>query len=61
MNNWEPGDSDGASKRIEMGCEGMAVLSFKICGIGLKDLEGIECESVGHRLVGGSYLQTDGV
>jgi hypothetical protein len=56
MNSWELGDSFRESRRIEMGCGGSTVVSFRMWGIGLRDEEGIECERVGNIFVGGSYL-----
>jgi len=40
-----------------MGWGRRAVVSFRRCGKGLRDKDGIECDRVGDRFVGGSYLQ----
>jgi hypothetical protein len=58
MNSWKLGDSDGERRRIDMGWGRRAVVSFRRCRRGLKDRDGIECDRVGDRFVGGSYLQS---
>jgi hypothetical protein len=52
----ELGDSEGARRRMERVYGTREVVSLKMCGRGLSVLEGIECERLGVRGVGGSYL-----
>ena len=56
MNNWLLGESDGASKRIEMVGSEMDVVIVNKWAMGLNGVEGIERVIVGARTVGGSYL-----
>lgn len=57
MKSWEPGDSDGARRRMETVSGTRDVARVKILGRGLNESEGIGWLSVGVSTVGGSYLQ----
>lgn len=56
INNGEPGDSDGASSRIEIVWIARAVVILKRWGIILTEEEGMGYVRVGVKVVGGSYL-----
>ncbi len=57
MNDGEPGDSAGERRRTDM-ADGWRVLAREnTWGSGFSD-DGMECDSVGNRSVGGSYLKT---
>lgn len=55
-NDGELGDSDGASKRMDIVSGTRDVVSLKMCDKGFMDDDAMERESVGVQFVGGSYL-----
>lgn len=56
MNNWLPGDSDGARRRMEISAADSEVLSQNKWEREFQVLDGIVCVNVGATRVGGSYL-----
>lgn len=56
MKSWEPGDSEGFKRRIDICADDIDVPRENIWERGLNILEGIEWDNVGLRIVGGSYL-----
>lgn len=55
-NEPELGASEGARRRIDTVNGVKLVVSAKMWGNGFRLVDGIECESVGEKCVGGSYL-----
>lgn len=56
MNSGKLGESEGARRRMEMGCGGREVVSLSRWGRGFMIGEGMEWVRVGDKFVGGSYL-----
>ena len=57
MNEGELGDSAGGRRRTDMDSGWRVFAKENTCGSGFSG-EGMECDSVGDRNVGGSYLKT---
>jgi hypothetical protein len=56
-NDGELGDSAGGRRRIDMVNGWRVLVNENTWGSGFSD-DGMECDSVGDRAVGGSYLKT---